>query len=111
MQVHCNATTTQKTRLFMMGSALSCRALAASARVSVSTAHKWRDRDSSQDESSRPKKPPAGMSKDAQTAALALRSRGLTLDECLDALQPLWSFSRSTLDRFFRREGLGNLRA
>lgn len=111
MQVHCNATTTKKARLAMMGSALSCRALAASAAVSVSTAHKWRGRGSFLDESSRPKEPRLAMTQEAQAAALALRARGLTLDECLDALRCAWSFSRSTLGRFFRREGLGNLRA
>jgi transposase-like protein len=50
------------------------------------------------------------MCPEAKAAALLLRKGGLSLDECLDALEPLYKTARATLYRFFVREGVGNLK-
>jgi transposase InsO family protein len=110
MHVHSNAQTTPKGRLAMIGSALSCRALALRYNVSLSTAHRWRNREGCQDRSSRPNNPRLAMDPTARQAALLLRAQGLTLDECFDALRPVWTFSRATLHRFFVSQGLGHQR-
>jgi transposase InsO family protein len=108
--IHLNASTTPKTRNAMMGSGMSCRALAAEYEVSVSTAHKWRSRDSRLDESSRPKNPRRALDDSARETSLLLRANGLTLDECMDAMSGIWRFSRASLHRFFVSQGVGNLR-
>lgn len=110
MQVHSNAQTTQKGRLAMIGSALSCRALALRYDVSVSTAHRWRNRQGGLDRSSRPKSSRLAMDPVARQTALLLRKQGLTLDECFDALSPVWAFSRASLHRFLVSQGLGHQR-
>ncbi len=111
MHIHSNASTNRNQRSLIAGSSRSCRSLAKELQVSATTVHRWKHRDSSQDRSSRPVNSRRAISEECEVAALALRARGLTLDECLVSLEPLWpDLKRSTLHRFFVRSGVGRLK-
>lgn len=112
MQIHSNAKTSPCIRAELRRSSSSCRELASRYRVSPSTVHVWKKRDSVADRSSRPLRTRAGISADAASVALELRGRGYTLDACLDGVRQLFpEVKRASLHRLFVRQGLGNLRA
>jgi transposase InsO family protein len=89
----------------------SYRDLARELGVSVSTIHRWKHREGLRDASCRPRRTRCTLGPDCKAVALELRGRGFTLDRCLDLLREIFpDVRRSTLHRFFAKEGLGRLR-
>lgn len=111
MQVHSNSKTTPILRERIRHSQKSYRELARDLGVSVSTVHRWKHRQAVRDASCRPKRTRCSLGADCQAIALELRRRGLTLDNCLDAIrQQFPHVKRATLYRLYAGEGLGRLR-
>lgn len=112
MQVHSNSTTNAFLRQYIRQSPKSCRELARELGTSVSTIHRWKHRDGVRDASCRPRRVRASLGPDCIAVALALRKRGLTLDQCFEALRPEFPHvRRSTLHRLYARSGVGRLRS
>jgi transposase InsO family protein len=110
MLFHFNAKTNVHMRAEIRDSELSVRALASHYRVSPSVVHSWKHREDLPDRSSRPHALRSAISEDAKCVALELRRKGLTLDECQEALLPVFpGVSRASLHRFYSSEGLGRL--
>jgi transposase InsO family protein len=111
MLVHFNAKTTPKIRAEFRDSSLPLRALADKYGVSHSVVHTWKHREDVCDRSSRPHTMRSGLDPEMQCVALALRRKGLTLDECHEALLTVFEgVSRASLHRFYRSQGLGRLK-
>jgi transposase InsO family protein len=111
MRFHCNSKTHLYIRSHIKQSPDSYRDLARTYGISLSTVHRWKHSQQQEDRSSRPVNVRQAMCPQARTMALQLRKKGLTLDECLDSLRPLFpKLARATLHRFLVREGLGNLK-
>lgn len=112
MQIHSNSKTTIFVRAEFRKSDCSNRQLASRYGVSPATVSKWKNRSDVGDRSSRPKKVRCSLERECQELALVLRKRGLTLDECLEALKQVYpQTARATLHRFYQKNELGNLRS
>lgn len=110
MRIHSNATTCPRQRSLFRFSDLSCRQLAQAHGISPTTVSKWRSRSSSEDKSPRPKTIRYAFTAYEQQFLLALRARGLSLDDIMDAIESAMpAASRSSVHRLLAREGVGRL--
>lgn len=110
MRIHSNATTSPKQRSLFRSSIQSCRQLAETYAVSPTTISKWRRRSSPQDASARPKTIRYAFSVYEQQFLLALRAKALSLDDLMDAIEPVMpGASRTSLHRLLVRNGVSRL--
>lgn len=110
MRIHSNATTSPKQRQLFRLSSASCRELARKHSVSPTTVSRWRRRLSFVDKSARPNNIRCAFSNEEQALILALREKRLSLDDIVDAVEPLIpNISRSSVYRLFRRNGVAKL--
>jgi len=109
---HANATTTPEMRAFIRESELSTAMLARLLKVSSSTIHKWRHRDSVSDASHIPKKLNTTLSPAQEYVVVELRTRLLlSLDELLIVCKEFINggVSRAGLQRCLKRHGISRL--
>lgn len=109
---HANATTTPEMRAFIRESDLSTAMLARLLKVSESTIHKWRHRDSVSDGSHAPKKLNTRLSPSQEYVVVELRTRLLlSLDELLIVCREFINggVSRAGLQRCLKRHGISRL--
>lgn len=109
---HANATTTPEMRAFIRESDLSTAMLARLLKVSISTIHKWRHRDSVDDGSHAPKKLHTTLSPAQEYVVVELRTRLLlSLDELLMVSREFINggVSRAGLQRCLKRHGVSRL--
>jgi transposase-like protein len=91
---------------------LSCRQLAEAYGISPTTVGKWRSRSSSEDESARPKTIRYAFSVYEQQFLLALRAKELSLDDILDAIEPVMPAAcRASVYRLLVRNRVGRLQS
>jgi transposase InsO family protein len=110
MHIHSNATTNKKQRERMIGSKKTCRALAQEMAISLGTVHRWKHRDSPEDKSCRPLTLETAFDEAEQAMILALRQKGLPLDDLVDLVQqPLPTATRSSVYRLLARNGVSRL--
>lgn len=110
MHFHCNAALNAKQRAYVGASARSRRDLAAHLHVSPTTIHRWSGRKETGDRSSRPHTIRYALRPEEEQMALALRAKGLSLDDLHEALLPvLPQLSRASLHRLLVREGVSRL--
>ena len=110
MHVHSNATTNKKQRERLSRSTKTCRALAEEMAISLGTVHRWKQRDSPQDKSCRPNKIEYAFDPSEQAMILALRQKGLPLDDLVDLVQqPLPEARRSSIYRLLKRNSVSRL--
>ena len=113
IQLHKNARTTPAIRAEMQQSSLSERQLAERFNVSRTTARKWKNRDSVDDKSHRPKKLQTDLTETQESIIVMIRTTLLLpLDDLLVVIREflLPDLSRSALDRCLRRHGVSNLK-
>lgn len=109
---HANATTTPEMRAFIRESELSTAMLARLLKVSESTIHKWRNRQSVDDASHAPKKLNTTLSPAQEYVIVELRTRLLlSLDELLMVCREFINggVSRAGLQRCLKRHGISKL--
>jgi transposase InsO family protein len=112
MRIHSNATTCPRQRYLFRSSDQSCRQLAQTYSVSPTTISKWRSRSSPKDRSARPKTIRYAFSIEEQQFVLALRAKELSLDDIMDAIEPVMpAASRASIHRLLVRNGVGRLRS
>ena len=100
MHFHSNATTNKKQRQRIRESQATCRELAEELSVSPATVCTWKHRGSPEDRSCRPQEPAYAFSEAEETFILALRQKGLALDDLVDAVQvALPDAKRATVHR------------
>ena len=107
--LHANATTTPKVRAYIQASSASVADLAKELGVSETTIRRWRQRDSVEDRSHRPRRLQTRFDTVEEEIVIELRTRlGLSLDDILEVmrrgLRP--DISRSALHRCLKRHGL-----
>ena len=85
----------------------TCRALAEEMAISLGTVHRWKQRDSPQDKSCRPNKIEYAFDPSEQAMILALRQKGLPLDDLVQ--QPLPEARRSSIYRLLKRNSVSRL--
>jgi transposase InsO family protein len=113
IQLHKNARTTPATRREMQETDLSERKLAEKFNVSRGTARKWKNRDSVEDKSHRPKHIKSSLSELQQSIIVMIRTTLLLpIDDLLAIAREfvIPDLSRSALDRCLRRHGVSNLK-
>jgi transposase InsO family protein len=110
--LHGSATTTEAVRRAIQVSQASVRALARRYGVSPTTVQKWRKRQTVADERMGPKQIRSTvLTLDEEAVIVAFRRHTLlSLDDCLDALQPtIPHLTRSSLHRCLQRHGIARL--
>lgn len=110
MRFHSNATTNLQQRRQLQSSRLSCRAAAGRYGISSTTAWRWKQRQEPHDASCRPHHINYKLHHDECHMLLSMRRSGLSLDDLLDAAQPILPhLRRATLFRLLQRHGLNRL--
>lgn len=110
MQIHSNATTNPYQRSLFKASSDSCRELARLYKISPTTVGKWKGRETPEDASARPNTIKSAFSPEEQEFILSLRKSELSLDEILDAIEPvLPDATRSSVYRLLLRHGVNRL--
>lgn len=110
MQIHSNATTTIKQRVYIKNSSESYRSLTNRFRISPATVHRWKHRDYPHDRSCQPRSIRYALSPDEEKLILLLRACQLSLDDILDALYNILpNLSRSSIYRLLKRHGINRL--
>jgi transposase InsO family protein len=112
-QIHPEARTTPRIRSEIRASTDSAKVLAERYNITVSTARKWKTRESPEDRSHRPAKLSTTLSPGEEVVVVALRRLLLLpLDDLLVITREFINehASRSGLDRCLRRHGVSNLR-
>ncbi|UVC17934.1 IS481 family transposase [Mesorhizobium onobrychidis] len=110
--LHRRATTTEAVRRAIQHSQESLRALAKRYGIDQKTVRKWRNRISTADLPTGPKKPRSTvLSLEEEAVIVAFRKHTLlALDDCLYALQPsIPHLTRSSLHRCLQRHGISRL--
>jgi transposase InsO family protein len=110
MQTHANATTNLKQRQAIRQSSASCGQLVRQYHVSRATVHTWKHREAFTDQSCRPDTIEYAFSREEEAFVLAIRAYGFSLDDVVDAVEPvLPRVVRASVDRLFRRHGVNRL--
>jgi transposase InsO family protein len=111
MQVHSNATTNLKQRLFMQQSQQPYRELARQFQISLGTVHHWKHQDKPHDRSCRPHTIHYALLDQEEQLVLWMRRTGqLSLDDLLEAAHKvLPHLRRSSLHRLLVRHGCNRL--
>ena len=110
MHVHSNATTNKKQRERLSRSTKTCRALAEEMAISLGTIHRWKHRESPEDRSCARKNPEHILGLSEEALLLSLRNKGLSLDDLLDAAQPVMpKANRSNVYRLLVRHQVNRL--
>lgn len=109
---HANATTTPEMRAFIRESDLPTAVLARLLKISEGTVRKWRQRDSIEDESHKPKNLNTRLLPSQEYVVVELRKRLLlSLDELLEVAQEFIQpeVSRACIQRCLKRHGVSRL--
>jgi transposase-like protein len=112
IHLHMQATTTPKIRAAIHASTEPASLLAKRFGITEQTVYKWRKRDSVEDRSHTPHQLQTTLTPAQEAVAVALRKTLLvSLDDLLAVVRELLNpnASRSGLDRYLRRHGVGNL--
>lgn len=111
MQLHFNAATCPKQRLFIQQSQQPYRELAQQFQISLGTVHHWKHQDSPHDRSCRPHTIHYALPDQEEQLVLWMRRTGeLPLDDLLEAAQEvLPELRRSSLHRLLVRHGCNRL--
>ena len=115
MQLHSNATTNKKQRERLIqsqnnGCPKTYRILAAEMLVSLGTIHRWKHRESPEERSCARKNPEYILGLSEEALLLSLRNKGLSLDDLLDAAQPVMpKANRSNVYRLLVRHQVNRL--
>lgn len=107
------ATTTPRIRAVIQASTAPAPVLTERFGITEQTVYKWRKRDSVEDRSHTPHRLQTTLTPVQEAVAMALRKTLLvSLDDLLAVVREFLNpnASRSGLDRFLRRHGVGNLR-
>ena len=111
MHTHANATTNLKQRQSVRHSLESCAVLARQYHVSTATIHRWKHRKDATDKSCRPDQITYALSPSEEKIVLAIRAYGFSLDDVVDAVEPILpDVRRSSVHRLFVRHGVHRLK-
>lgn len=110
MQYHRNATTNINQRQLIQSTSAPSEELSRQLCVSTKTIHKWRNRKTQEDFSSRPRTVRYALSEEEQRLVVWLRQNGLMLDDIWQGLQSYMPYvTRSNTYRTLARHKLGRL--